>query len=265
MDQPAQSWSEFVGMTARDDAVVLDVEPRHHNADGGVLHGGIIASLMLHAALAAAPQTRLLDCQVNYLKSIKAGCAEARARVRRAGRRFTVIDTDLTGPDEMLLASASWVLGATEMDQAPVRAHQALTLPAPAAEASPIGRLLDAFNANMAKRLPGVVIERLQPGYCLLTLADTAASRQTTGSGIDPGLILLAMDNAGIFAGFGLLRNPTRASTIDLKMTLHGPAHGALQVSGHSLTQRENLVHNLVTVRNEADALVAHGSMSFVG
>ncbi|MDY6813541.1 MAG: thioesterase family protein [Pseudomonadota bacterium] len=265
MDQPARSWSEFVGMTARDDAVVLDVEPRHYNADGGVLHGGIIASLMLHAAVTAAPQTRVLDCQINYLKSIKAGRAEARARVRRAGRRFTVIDTELTGPDEVLLASASWVLVAGEIDQAPVRAHQALALPAPAAEASPIGRLLDAFNANMAKRLPGIAIERLQPGYCLLTLADTSAGRQASGEGIDPGLILLAMDNAAIFAGFGLLRNPTRASTIDLKMTLHGQAHGDLRISGHSLTQRENLVHNLVMVRDEANALIAHGSMSFVG
>lgn len=265
MDQPARSWSEFVGMTAQDDAVMLDVEPRHYNADGGVLHGGIIASLMLHAALAAAPQTRVLDCQINYLKSMKTGRAEARARVRRAGRRFTVIDTDLTGPDETLLATASWVLAATEMDQAPVQAHQALTLPVPAAEESPIGRLLDAFNANLAKRLPGMAIERLQPGYCLLTLADTEAGRQTTGREIDPGLILLAMDNATVFAGFGLLRNPTRASTIDLKMTLHRPAQGALRVSGHSLTQRENLVHNLVMVRDEADALIAHGSMSFVG
>ena len=163
MDQPARSWSEFVGMTARDDAVVLDVEPRHYNADGGVLHGGIIASLMLHAAMTAAPQTRVLDCQINYLKSIKAGRAEARARVRRAGRRFTVIDTKLTGP-EVLLANASWVLVTEEIDQAPVRAHQALALPAPAAEASPIGRLLDAFNAA------AITHDNSQPLLCFLCL-----------------------------------------------------------------------------------------------
>lgn len=79
----------------------------------GLLHGGVIASLIDTAAAFAAvtllepgQSTTTVDLTIHYLRPLTAGRATARARVLRAGRRMLVISIDVLDDAEALAATA---------------------------------------------------------------------------------------------------------------------------------------------------------------
>jgi uncharacterized protein (TIGR00369 family) len=81
--------------------------------NNGVVHGGVLASLMDTAAafailtLLEADQTfTTVDLTVHYLRPLLAGRATAQARVLRAGRRILVITVDILDESKSLAATA---------------------------------------------------------------------------------------------------------------------------------------------------------------
>ena len=81
--------------------------------NGGITHGGAIASLIDSAAafaimtlLEPGKSTTTIDLTVQFLRPLLEGRARARARVVRSGRRVTVVAVDVTGQTELLLATA---------------------------------------------------------------------------------------------------------------------------------------------------------------
>jgi acyl-CoA thioesterase len=81
---------------------------------GGILHGGVIVSLLDTAAAFAAHtllehgiQTVTVDLTVHFLRPVSAGRIESRARVLRAGRRILVINAEVTDPTGVLIATAT--------------------------------------------------------------------------------------------------------------------------------------------------------------
>jgi acyl-CoA thioesterase len=81
---------------------------------GGILHGGVIVSLLDTAAAFAAHtllepglQTVTVDLTVHFLRPVSAGRIESRARVLRAGRRILVINAEVTDPMGVLIATAT--------------------------------------------------------------------------------------------------------------------------------------------------------------
>ena len=79
----------------------------------GLLHGGVIASLIDTAAAFAAltllepgQSTTTIDLTIHYLRPLTTGKVKAHARVLRAGRRVVVISIEVFDETEALAATA---------------------------------------------------------------------------------------------------------------------------------------------------------------
>ena len=81
--------------------------------NGGIIHGGVIASLIDSASafavmsqLEPGKSTTTIDLTIQYLRPLTRGVARAHARVLRAGRRVAVVSVDVTNDAEVLAATA---------------------------------------------------------------------------------------------------------------------------------------------------------------
>lgn len=81
--------------------------------NGGVVHGGVTASLIDTAAafaimttLAPDQASSTVDLTVHYLRPIVSGNVTAHARVVRNGRRVVIASVDVVDEAEILLATA---------------------------------------------------------------------------------------------------------------------------------------------------------------
>jgi uncharacterized protein (TIGR00369 family) len=95
-------------------AATLHLEVRDDlRQNNGVVHGGVIASLVDTAAafailtLLERDQTSTtIDLTIHYLRPLLSGRSTAQARVVRAGRRIMVITVDVLDETETLVATA---------------------------------------------------------------------------------------------------------------------------------------------------------------
>jgi uncharacterized protein (TIGR00369 family) len=93
---------------------VLHLEVRDElKQNNGVVHGGVIASLMDSAAafailtlLEANQTSTTVDLTVHYLRPLFRGRITAKARVVRAGRRIMVITVDILDETKTIAATA---------------------------------------------------------------------------------------------------------------------------------------------------------------
>jgi uncharacterized protein (TIGR00369 family) len=81
--------------------------------NNGVMHGGVVASLVDTAAAFAIltylepdQTTTTVDLTIHYLRPLLKGRVTASARVLRAGRRILTIAVDVLNEDETLTATA---------------------------------------------------------------------------------------------------------------------------------------------------------------
>ena len=81
--------------------------------NGGIIHGGVIASLIDSASafavmsqLEPGKSTTTIDLTIQYLRPLTKGVMRAHARVLRAGRRVAVVSVDVTNEAEVLAATA---------------------------------------------------------------------------------------------------------------------------------------------------------------
>jgi uncharacterized protein (TIGR00369 family) len=92
--------------------VELDADPSHANPMGTV-QGGILAAIA-DAAMGWAYMTTLgegesyttLEIKVNFLRPVRAGRLEARARVRNAGRTIGLVECDVLAEGARVAAHA---------------------------------------------------------------------------------------------------------------------------------------------------------------
>lgn len=93
---------------------VLSMKLRdEHKRNGGIAHGGAVATLIDSAMafaimpiLAENEQSMTVDLTIHYLRPISEGSARATARVVRAGRRVITVSADLVDSQEKLVATA---------------------------------------------------------------------------------------------------------------------------------------------------------------
>ena len=103
-----------VGFDGDDYVVALDLEPRHLNI-GGIVHGGVICSLldtaMARSWFMASSEGMLsagtLEMKVNFLGSAREGRLVARGRVVNQTRRTVYIEGRVEDQAGRLLARAS--------------------------------------------------------------------------------------------------------------------------------------------------------------
>lgn len=93
---------------------VLSMEMRDDlKRNGGIAHGGVVASL-IDSAMAMAIQPMLaenestitVDLTIHYLRPLSEGSARASARVVRGGRRVITVSAELFDHQDKLAATA---------------------------------------------------------------------------------------------------------------------------------------------------------------
>jgi uncharacterized protein (TIGR00369 family) len=95
-------------------AATLHMEVRDElRQNNGVVHGGVIASLVDSAAAFAIltilekdETSTTVDLTIHYLRPLLQGRVSAHARVVRAGRRIMTITIDVLNENEVLVATA---------------------------------------------------------------------------------------------------------------------------------------------------------------
>jgi len=95
-------------------SATLSLETREElTRDGGLIHGGVLASLIDTASAFATltliePEQRAvtIDLTVHYLRAVTGGTTKAHARALRAGRRVIVLSVEVTNQDGALVATA---------------------------------------------------------------------------------------------------------------------------------------------------------------
>lgn len=103
----AMAFRELLGIDIEERAdgrakLLFRADEEHLN-DGGIVHGGAIATLAdcaMGSALASTlddgEQPVTVEAKVNYLEPGEKGTIVAEARVRRKGKRFTVLEAEVT-------------------------------------------------------------------------------------------------------------------------------------------------------------------------
>ena len=273
----AQGWSRHLRVNAsttqgQSPALFLPYNERNLNADGGVVHGGVIATLLHDAALLAAlplaqtpEKTHVVDIQVSYLRAARGVDLTATARVERCGRTFSFLRAEACDPEGRKVATAEVVCAMADV------AHDAEVLPGMPTLAALKGEAVarhafgEMMNANLAKRLPGMTVSVLEAGKCVLEVAEEDWFQGRQGF-LSPGVQLLAADNVGVFASFALVKQPGKASTVDLKMTFCQPLGDEPAVAiGESVSRKGPLVFNRHWVFGaESGRLGAFGTMTFL-
>ena len=109
--------------------VRLDLEPHHFNP-GGIVHGGVLATL-LDGCIGLALRTKLgmdkdhvtVDLNVQYISAMRAGALIGRGKAVRVGDRVSYGDAELTSEDGRLIAKGSatfLVIPARRRDEQPL-------------------------------------------------------------------------------------------------------------------------------------------------
>ena len=105
---------QSIGFDGEDYGVELELEPRHLNI-GGIVHGGVICSLLdtamarswLMAATAGVLSAATLEMKVNFLGSARSGRLIARGRVVNQTRRTIYVEGRVEDHDGKLIARGS--------------------------------------------------------------------------------------------------------------------------------------------------------------
>jgi acyl-CoA thioesterase len=119
----------LVGLGEGTSEVRLDLEPHHFNP-GGIVHGGVLATL-LDGCIGLALRTKLgmekdhvtIDLNVQYISAMRAGALIGRGKAIRIGDRVSHGDAELTSEDGRLIAKGSatfLVIPARRRDESPL-------------------------------------------------------------------------------------------------------------------------------------------------
>lgn len=272
-------WARYLGIewqaNADQSTLHLSYDDRLLNSDGGVVHGGVIATLLHDAAWVVVARQldesvsiedlTAVDVDINYIRAARNTDLSATAEVVRLGRQFVFASSQVTDQAGQLVAKGHWVFGFPAGQGEAEFLRQSETpekLWSGPMELSNIGKMM---NQNMAKRVPGLSLRALAPGQCLLQVENDSRLHDGLG-GFSAGIQLLATDNVGVFASFGLGQRITRASTVALKYTrCRSVRDENLLVLGQSLNRTGGVVYNRTLVYGEQSLeLAGFGTMTFL-
>ena len=208
---------------------------------GGVLHGGVAASLLAIGSRAVARSVLSADSgpwtlgqlQVNYLSAAREESVHAEARLQRRGRALCFVETRVVTDDDRAIAAATAVVRARnegEGDPLPTSFGCEGDFP------GPMAAVLE--KAPFMSRL-GMKIEHMDEGRARVAMPASEAIRGDDG-GIHDGAILALLDTAGAMASWaenGIGR--FKASTASLQAQTLAPAPAGDAVGYARCTYRD--------------------------
>ncbi|MBV1869562.1 MAG: hotdog fold thioesterase [Gammaproteobacteria bacterium] len=230
--------------------------PRNLQADGGVVHGGIIGSLLHDCGLALAAEAvgeaqhdslRCLDFQANYLKAAKDCDLIASAQIIRQSRKFLFIQSEVLDPQNHIVATSRMLFSITS-GETQAKAVQPYLTNEKIDVTLASHPMVDMMNTNMVERRPGFSVNGSEGGLCRVLVENLPVNHNYKGE-ISNGAQIFAADSAGVFSCFGSGQAMMRAATVDLKLTFCAPVLGeGMSVLGESLILNDGLVHHQLSI-----------------
>ena len=253
-------------------SLILPFVTRNLQTDGGVVHGGIIASLLHDSGFLVAAQAldvsaseyvRCLDFQVNYLKAAKDCELTCGASVLRLGRKFAFIQAEALNPEKECVALSRMLFSISDESAVakPLQVYSGREkLDLPVANDHP---MVSMMNDSMQARRPGISIEGSEGGLCRIDVEDLPENRNFYGE-IANGTQIFAADSAGVFSSFASGEILSRAATVDLKLTFCAAVKNeGVTVIGESLILNNGLVHHQLSIfGKQSKELKGFGTMT---
>ena len=270
------AWANLAGIEPGKESkleLFLPYDDKNLNSDGGVVHGGIIATLLHDTGYLLACDTfsevsganiDVLDCQINYIKAAKETALSAKANLIRQTRVLAFIDAEVVNESGEIVARSHLVYRVVADDEKRDDLNQLLGVETVRNAEIGLTPFVEMMNLNVKKRHRALSVEGLSDGRCRF---DLAAEEECLNeyNRVSRGAQLLVLDNAAVFAGFSLMSSMKRAATLDLKLCFCDQARAEKLVAyGVSVKQQDNIVHNQVYLLSAEDQrLIAYGTMTF--
>lgn len=222
---------------------------------GGVLHGGVVASLAGMAGTLVARNDRLLDLGIVYLAPAASAEVIAEARTFRRGKAIGFFETEVRTRDGTRVAQALLTvrLGAPGQPQAQRRTT---AVPPPAtAEIPPFARL---FTAGPFMARLGIAPRRAEDGVAVVALPWQPALADAAGRIHDGAVAALADTTAAMAAWSCVPFDPRNlASTIGLHVShIERPAGTTVVAEARVLGRDDDIFPVRVTL-TAGDAVFA--------
>ena len=244
----ARSWLESspyalaLGVETRGvapDRVRLHLPFREGNSNpGGVLHGGVAASLVTLAGQAVARATlgpeaapfHTWGVEVAYLAAAKQEAVEVEAARLREGKELVFVDVAVRGADGRPIAQG--LVAARARFGAPAPEPPAAAGDDGAADPGPMGPHIERipFLARLGIRIP-----HMTGGRSRIHLPWHVDHADAPGAGVAEGAVLALLDTTGAMAAWAVTGpGPYKASTPALQAQIFAPAPAeALVAYGH--------------------------------
>jgi uncharacterized protein (TIGR00369 family) len=250
---------------------VLRLPFQEDNANqGGVLHGGVTASLIHMAGTLAAwtgldlqaePLVNTVDLSVQYLAAALREAITAEALVLRRGRDIFFLDVTVRGAAQQLISKGLMVYRAPQY-MAPMRLYSRPAPPttAPVKDSPPV---LVPNNQDFTHKLQITTVSH-SPGSVCLAMPYLSAYGDEQGN-IHPGAVAALLDTAGTHASWSMVqRQGTRGATVGIQLSYLEVGQADVVAQAHIERRSEEMFFSLVQVRAVSTGhLVAMGNVSY--
>lgn len=269
-------WGNKIGALASVDQncirIELPYDDMNLNSDGGVVHGGIISTILhdvgklltyetFDAIEPAAIDT--LESQVNFIKAAKEVDLVATAEVVRQ-TKFLLFTRCVARNSSGEAVAVGHFIYRVCGDEEPRDLHcdnVKNRFKEGVVGMNPLGEMM---NPSIKKRHPGLSIAAMAEGECIFKLENLLEVRDEFGY-VSRGAELLILDNAAVFGSFSVVADARKAATVDLKVSFCDRAKDEdVLAYGVSLKHRGNIVNNQVfVVGADSGKLISMGTMTF--
>lgn len=271
-------WATHWGIKAKsltDDMATLKLPFREIqlNHPAGVVHGGVLATVMQDAGLllvcqayALAPkQAELLDMQISYISGTRDQEITITARFSRKARRFAFIHAEITDENGRLIAN-SQILFRTQAEKAPMQAEKRIyATPNPLQLSGENNHPManERFAPNLKER-SGLEVTHITPCLAQVLMPLDPMYQDFRGQTAN-GVILHMADTAGVFGPFAYVNRPINAATVDFKMTFcEATESEELLATSTCINQNGNVMFSKVEVHSQPSGkLIAFGTQTF--
>lgn len=201
------AWLGVSEVSRGEEGALILLPYREENTNpGGILHGGVAASLSALGALAANPlgkDAKIISLEVCYLSAAQEDL-ETRSRLLRRGKTLAFVEVEVAS-GEKTVAKAMALLGSHLGEPRPLPRVE------PEEKESEVGPLAEMLAMAPFMGRLGVKIEHMKEGCSRVRLPFSGDLTGESG-GLHEGAALSLMDTAGAMAALSL-RQGMRAST----------------------------------------------------
>jgi uncharacterized protein (TIGR00369 family) len=250
---------------------VLRLPFQEDNANqGGVLHGGAIASLIHMAGTLAAwtgidleaePLVNTVDLSIQYLAAALREEVTVEALVLRRGRDIFFLDVTVRGAAQQLISKGLMIYRAPQYT-APPRLYSRPAPPAtaPVQDSPPV---LGLNNQDFTHKLQITIVSH-GPGRVRLAMPYLPAHSDEQGN-MHPGAVAALLDTAGTHASWSMVqRQGTRGATIGMQLSYPDVSQTDVVAEAYVERRSEEMFFSLVQVRAVSTGhLVAMGNVSY--